>query len=47
LLLEFVKDLPRTEKDIAAMLVEQVGDAPPVAAVIPGWDIENHTDSWL
>jgi hypothetical protein len=32
-LLEFVKDLPRTPKNIAAMLVERVGDPPPVAAV--------------
>jgi hypothetical protein len=32
-LLEFVRDLPRTPKNIAALLVENVGDAPPVAAV--------------
>ncbi|MHC5730190.1 MAG: hypothetical protein ACYTXY_39985, partial [Nostoc sp.] len=32
-LLEFVKDLPRTEKNIAACLVDQVGEPAPVAAV--------------
>ena len=32
-LLEFVKDLPRTAKNIAAVLIEKVGDPPPVGAV--------------
>jgi hypothetical protein len=32
-LLEFVRDLPRTPKNIAGLLVENVGDAPPVAGV--------------
>ena len=32
-LLEFVKDLPRTEKNIAACLVDEVGEPAPVAAV--------------
>jgi hypothetical protein len=32
-LLEFVKDLPRTAKNIAALLVDKVGDPPPVTGV--------------
>jgi len=32
-LLEFIRDLPRTEKNIAAFLVDRVGDASPVALV--------------
>lgn len=32
-LLEFVRDLPRTEVNIAAFLVDRVGDPPPVAKV--------------
>jgi hypothetical protein len=32
-LLEFVKDLPRTSRNIAAFLIDKVGDAPPVVAV--------------
>jgi hypothetical protein len=32
-LLEFVRDLPRTARNIAALLVENVGEAPAVAAV--------------
>ena len=32
-LLEFIRDLPRTEKNIAAFLIEEVGQASPVADV--------------
>lgn len=32
-LLEFVRDLPRTESNIAAFLVDKVGDSPPVQQV--------------
>jgi hypothetical protein len=32
-LLEFVKDLPRSNRNIAAFLIDKVGDPPPVAAV--------------
>ena len=32
-LLEFVRDLPRTPHNIAALLIDQVGDPPPEAAV--------------
>jgi hypothetical protein len=32
-LLEFVKDLPRTSRNLAAFLIDRVGDAPPVDAV--------------
>jgi hypothetical protein len=32
-LLEFVRDLPRTSKNVAALLVEKIGDAPVVGAV--------------
>ena len=32
-LLEFIRDLPRTEKNIAAFLISEVGQASPVAEV--------------
>ncbi len=52
-LLEFVRDLPRTEANIAAFLVDRVGDAPPLAnvqqaikALHGGQFIRNTEDGW-